>query len=75
MKAGYVQQAQEDKQRWQDEAAKLGQQIAQQQKLVDQWKGVYMPRHTAVPALHPTNSATLLCRVSAAHGVRHVYQG
>ena len=52
MKETYVQKAQEDKQRWQAEAAKLSQEIAQQQKLVDQWKGVYMLPHTLTPALH-----------------------
>jgi len=39
VKEGYMKQAQEDKQRWQDEAQKVTQQIAQKQKLVEQWKG------------------------------------
>ena len=50
VKEGYVQQAKEDKQRWQEEAATLTQQIAQQQKLVDQWKGVYRLPHNPMPA-------------------------
>ena len=35
-----MQRAQTDKQQWQAEAAKLSQQILQQQKVVEQWKGV-----------------------------------
>ena len=55
-----MQKAQEDKQRWQDEAAKLSQEIAQQQKLVDQWKGEYIPPH------HP---CLLSIPIHAAHAV------
>ena len=39
MKEGYVRQAQADKQKWQEEEQKLSQQVLQQKKLVEQWRG------------------------------------
>lgn len=38
-KEGYIRQAQADKQKWQDEEQKLSQQVLQQKKLVEQWRG------------------------------------
>ena len=39
MKEGYVRQAQDDKQKWQEEERKLSQQVLQQKKLVEEWRG------------------------------------
>ncbi len=39
MKEGYVRQAQDDKQKWQAEEQKLNQQVLQQKKLVEEWRG------------------------------------
>ena len=39
MKEGYVRQAQDDKQKWQEEEQKLNQQVLQQKKLVEEWRG------------------------------------
>ena len=39
MKEGYVRQAQDDKQKWQEEEQKLSRQVLQQKKLVEEWRG------------------------------------
>ena len=39
VKEGYVRQAQADKQKWQAEEQKLSQQVLQQKKLVEEWRG------------------------------------
>ncbi len=79
VKEGYVQKAQEDKQRWQAEAAKLSQEIAQQQKLVDQWKGECAAPCTPMPAFQSFMQCMLCYSASAVilapHAMHRVHQG
>lgn len=45
VKEGYVKQAQNSKQKWQAEEQEVAQQIAQQQKIVEQWKSARSGHH------------------------------